>query len=99
MNPYQVWLRGVPLKGRVLLAMAPLTLLFGLLEVQFHQLGWELWKFDSLTGSLLRSASFILALVMGGTLSQYHASEDMLLELVNGAEAIPTRAWRCVLAS
>ena len=30
---------GVPVKWRVLLAMAPLTLLFGLLEVLFHQLG------------------------------------------------------------
>jgi hypothetical protein len=29
----------VPVKWRVLLAMAPLTLLFGLLEVLFHQLG------------------------------------------------------------
>jgi hypothetical protein len=36
---------------------------------------------------------------MGGTLGQYHVSEDMLLELVNEAEAIPTNAWRCVLAS
>jgi hypothetical protein len=70
LNPYQVWLRGVPVKWRVLLAMAPFTLLFGLLEVLFHQLGWELWKFDSLTGSLLGSASFILALVMGGSLSR-----------------------------
>ena len=48
LNLYQVWLRVVPVKWRVLLAMAPFTLLFGLLEVLFHQLGWELWKFDSL---------------------------------------------------
>ena len=50
-------------------------------------------------GFVVGSASFILALVMGGTLGQYHVSEDMLLELVNEAEAIPTNAWRCVLAS
>jgi len=75
----------------VLLAVAPFTLLFGLLEVLFHELGWELWKFDSLTGALLGSASFILALVLGGTLGQYHASEEMVLELVNEAEAINDR--------
>jgi len=91
LNPYRAWLRGVPVKWRVLLAVAPFTLLFGLLEVVFHQLGWELWKFDSLTGSLLGSASFILALVLGGTLGQYHASEEMVLELVNEAEAINDR--------
>jgi hypothetical protein len=91
LNPYRAWLRGVPVKWRVLLAVAPFTLLFGLLEVLFHDLGWELWKFDSLTGSLLGSASFILALVLGGTLGQYHASEEMVLELVNEAEAINDR--------
>jgi hypothetical protein len=91
LNPYRAWLRGVPVKWRVLLAVAPFTLLFGLLEVVFHELGWELWKFDSLTGSLLGSASFILALVLGGTLGQYHASEEMVLELVNEAEAINDR--------
>ncbi len=67
LNPYQAWLRGVPVKWRVLLAVAPFTLVFGLLEVLFHQLGWEFWKFDFL--------------------------------LINEAEAIPTNAWRCVLAS
>jgi len=91
LNPYRAWLRGVPVKWRVLLAVAPFTLLFGLLEVVFHELGWELWKFDSLTGSLLGAASFILALVLGGTLGQYHASEEMVLELVNEAEAINDR--------
>ena len=38
----------MPVKWRLLLAVPPFTLLFGLLEVLFHQLGWELWKFDSL---------------------------------------------------
>ena len=90
-NPYQAWLRGVPVKWRVLLAVAPFTLLFALLEVLFHLLGWELWKFDSLTGSLLGAATFILALVLSGTLSQYHASEEMVLELVNEAEEVAFR--------
>jgi len=91
LNPYRAWLRRVPVKWRVLLAVAPFTLLFGLLEALFHHLGWELWKFDSLTGALLGAASFILALVLSGTLAQYHASEDMVLELVNEAEAINDR--------
>jgi len=71
-------------------------MLFGLSEVLFHQLVWQLWKFDSLTGSLLGSAIFILALVLSGTLSQYHPSEIKLPELVNEAVAIPTNAWHCV---
>jgi hypothetical protein len=32
----------VPVKRLVLLALAPLTLLFGLSEVLFHQLVWQL---------------------------------------------------------
>jgi len=48
----------VPAKWLVLLAVAPITLLFGLLAGLFHQLVWQLWKFDSLTGSLLGSAIF-----------------------------------------
>lgn len=48
LNPYQAWLCGVKVKWLVLLAVAPFTLLYVLLEVLFHQLGWELWKFDSL---------------------------------------------------
>jgi hypothetical protein len=91
LNPYKVWLRRVPAKWRLLLAVAPFTLLFGLLEVLFHELGWEFWKFDSLTGALLGAASFILALVMGGTLSEYNDCEGMVLELVNEAEAINDR--------
>jgi len=48
----------VPVKWLVLLAVAPITLLFGLLAGLFHQLVWQLRKFDSLTGSLLVSAIF-----------------------------------------
>ena len=38
----------MPVKWLLLLAVAPFTLLFGLLEVLLHQLGWGLWKFGSL---------------------------------------------------
>ena len=44
---------------------------------------------------MLGPASFILALVLGVTLSQYNVCDDMLLELVNDAEAIPMDAWCC----
>jgi hypothetical protein len=47
-------------------------------------------------GHLAGSRQFhILALVLGGTLNQYNASEEMVLEPVNEAEAIPTNAWCC----
>jgi hypothetical protein len=41
--------------------------------------GLVVMKFDSLTGSLLGSAIFILALVLSGTLSQYIAGKVMPL--------------------
>ena len=81
-NPYQAWLRGVPVKWLMLQAVAPFTLLFGLLEVLFHQLGWELWKFDSLLVNEAETINDRLA-VKGATATDLNRA------------AIPTNAWHC----
>jgi hypothetical protein len=53
-----------------------------------HRLGWEPWAFDALTGALFGAATFVVAFVLSGTLTDYNASEDMAVQLVNAAEAI-----------
>jgi len=57
----------VPAKWLVLLAVAPITLLFGLLTGLFHHLVWQLWKFDSLTGSRCWDPPFSTSAVCSGS--------------------------------
>lgn len=47
-------------KWRLFLTVLPLTFLFALGKVGMHYLGWEPWVFDSLTGALFGSATFVL---------------------------------------
>jgi hypothetical protein len=61
-------------------------LLFVLLVVLFHQLGWELWKFDILLLNEAEAINDRLA-VNGATAPDLKRA------------AISTNAWRCVLAS
>jgi hypothetical protein len=75
-------------KWRLSLTVLPFTLLFALAKVAVHRLGWEPWAFDSLTGALFGAATFVIAFVLSGTLSEYNASEDMVLQIVNGVEAM-----------
>jgi hypothetical protein len=75
-------------KWRLFLTVLPFTLLFALAKVGVHRLGWEPWAFDSLTGALFGAATFVIAFVLSGTLSDYNASEDMVLQLVNAVEAM-----------
>lgn len=75
-------------KWRLSLTVLPFTLLFALAKVAVHRLGWEPWAFDSLTGALFGAATFVIAFVLSGTLSEYNASEDMVLHIVNGVEAM-----------
>ncbi|MFM7550063.1 MAG: hypothetical protein ACKO8I_14600 [Cyanobacteriota bacterium] len=75
-------------KWRLFLTVLPFTLLFALAKVAMHRLGWELWAFDSLTGALFGAATFVIAFVLNGTLSEYHASEDMVLQAVNAVESM-----------
>lgn len=75
-------------KWRLLLTVLPLTALFGLAKITFHQLGWEPWKFDSLTGSLFGSATFVIAFLLSGTLGDYNASADMPVQIIGSIETI-----------
>ena len=56
-------------KWRLFLRVLPFTLLFALAKVAMHRLGWEAWDFDSLTGALFGAATFVIAFVLSGTLS------------------------------
>lgn len=68
--------------------VAPLTFLFCLIKAGLHYVGWEPWAFDSLTGTLFGAATFVIALILGSTLSDYRASESMPTAIVNALEAI-----------
>jgi hypothetical protein len=75
-------------KWRILLQVLPLTLLFGVAKWGTHYLGWEPWTFDSLTGTLFGAVTFVLALVLGGTLSDYRICENAPTSIVNAVETI-----------
>jgi hypothetical protein len=75
-------------KWRLFLTVLPFTLLFGTAKVGLHRLGWEPWAFDSLTGALFGAATFVIAFVLSGTLSDYNASEDMVQQFANAVEAM-----------
>lgn len=76
------------LTWQILLKVLPLTALFCLVKVAFHQLGWEPWAFDTLTASLFGSATFVIALVLNGTLSDYRTSDAIPTEMANALETI-----------
>jgi len=76
------------MKWRLLLKILPFTALFALGKVIMHHFAWEPWAFDSLTGSLFGAATFVIAFVLSGTLGDYNASGDMVLQLSNSVQAI-----------
>jgi hypothetical protein len=53
-----------------------------------HANGWDSWAFDSLTGSLLGFATFVIALMLGGTLSDYNASAGMPMQISDAIASI-----------
>ncbi|MDB9526830.1 hypothetical protein PN498_12595 [Oscillatoria sp. CS-180] len=53
-----------------------------------HWLGWDIWTFDPLTGTLFAAASFVIAFMLSGTLRDYSSSADMPIELATAIEAI-----------
>lgn len=75
-------------KWRLLLAVLPLTGLFGLAKVATHRLGWEPWTFDLLTGSLFGVATFVTAFLLSGTLGDYTVSVAMPIKIVSAVETI-----------
>ncbi|MEM9121019.1 MAG: hypothetical protein AAGD09_24515 [Cyanobacteria bacterium P01_F01_bin.56] len=75
-------------KWRLLFRLLPWAVLFVVAKVGVHLLHWEVWTFDSLTGTLFAAATFILAFMLSGTLRDYQASLYMPIELANVVEAI-----------
>jgi hypothetical protein len=80
MTPFSKW--------RILLSVLPLSGLFCAVKVGMHINGWEPWAFDSLTGSLLGSATFVIALILSGTLSDYNASVGMPMQIAEALASI-----------
>lgn len=73
---------------RIFLKVLPLSFLFCGLKVGVHWLGWEIWIFDALTGALFAATTFVLALVLNGTLNDYRVSEGIPTQIANAIEAI-----------
>lgn len=75
-------------KWLLFIKVTPYAIAFCIAKVTLHHLGWDIWNFDSLTGTLFAAATFILAFMLSGTLRDYYASAYMLTDLVNAVEAI-----------
>jgi hypothetical protein len=75
-------------KWGILFKVLPWLGLFTVTKLATHHLGWELWTFNSLTGTLLSAATFTIALVLSGTLTDYRDSEGMPLQIANALETI-----------
>ncbi len=76
------------LKWRILLKILPYTLLFCTVKWAIHFRDWELWQFDLMTGSLFGAATFVIAFILSGTLSDYRASEEMVSQIASTVESI-----------
>ncbi|HIK44366.1 MAG TPA: hypothetical protein IGR64_05690 [Leptolyngbyaceae cyanobacterium M65_K2018_010] len=83
------------MKWSLLLKVLPLTTIFCMAKVSLYFLGWEPWAFDSLTGSLFGAATFVVAFLLSGTLSDYNASKDMVVQLANAVETIQDANLLC----
>ncbi len=75
-------------KWRIFALTLPLTILFALAKLLFHQRGWELWTFNALTSSLFGAATFIIAFQLNGTLSDYRSSDSLLTQFCVSIESI-----------
>jgi hypothetical protein len=78
----------IPSKWRIFALTLPLTILFGMAKLLFHQQGWELWTFNALTSSLFGAATFIIAFQLNGTLSDYRSSDSLLTQFCVSIESI-----------
>jgi hypothetical protein len=76
------------LSWQLFLKVLPLTIGFCGLKYTMHWLGFEPWTFDSLTSALFGASTFILALVLSGTLADYRTSETMPLQIINSIDTI-----------
>ncbi|MCU0525024.1 MAG: hypothetical protein MUF72_09390 [Elainella sp. Prado103] len=80
------------LRWGILLHVLPWTGLFCGAKWAVHCLGWEIWQFDLMTGSLFGAATFVIAFILSGTLADYRASEDMVAQLASAIESIQDTA-------
>ena len=75
-------------KWGILARVLPWTGLFCVVKLAMHWLEWEPWAFDALTGALFSAATFVIALILSGTLSDYRACEGMPSQIANALETI-----------
>ncbi len=75
-------------KWGILIKVLPYAGLFSLAKVGMHELGWEWWTFDNLTGILFNATTFVIALVLSGTLNDYARSEAMPAQIADALEAV-----------
>lgn len=75
-------------KWGILTKVLPWTGLFCVVKLGLHWLDWEPWAFDALTGALFSAATFVIALILSGTLSDYRACEWMPAQIANSLETI-----------
>jgi hypothetical protein len=75
-------------KWGILIKVLPWTGLFCIVKLGMHWLDWDPWAFDALTGALFSASTFVIALILSGTLSDYRACEGMPLQIANGLETI-----------
>jgi hypothetical protein len=75
-------------KWRIFLQVLPFSILFGIVKYLCHFWGWEPWQFDSFTSALFATATFVTALVLNGTLSDYRNSESIPSLIVNSLTEI-----------
>jgi hypothetical protein len=75
-------------KWGILIKVLPWTGLFCLVKLGMHWLDWEPWAFDALTGALFSAATFVIALILSGTLGDYRACEGIPAQIANALETI-----------
>jgi DnaB-like helicase C terminal domain len=75
-------------KWGILIRVLPWAGLFCIAKSSIHWLAWEPWAFDALTGALFSAVTFVIALILSGTLSDYRACEGMPAQIANTLENI-----------
>jgi hypothetical protein len=78
----------IPTKLRLLIITAPLAIAFAAAKLAFHQQGWELWTFNSLTSSLFGAATFIIAFQLSGTLGDFRFGSGLPTVFCQSIESI-----------
>ena len=75
-------------KWGILIKVLPWTELSCVVKLTMHWIDWEPWTFDALTGALFSAATFVIALILSGTLSDHRACEGMPAQIANALETI-----------